>query len=70
MDGSSLPKEIEADSVHQISGDMISQWEAELLQERLQELLRVAKDDAAEDNANTKTQVRRTNSTVCVHPTH
>lgn len=64
---STLPEEIGSDSVHQISGDIISQWEAELLQERLQELLRAANDAAAEDGDNTKTQVRRTNSTVPVY---
>lgn len=57
---------IESDSVSQwvISGDLISQWEAELLQERLQELLRAAAD---EDNSDTKTQVQRTNSDISVH---
>lgn len=64
---STLPEEIGSDSVHQISGDIISQWEAELLQERLQELLRAANDAAAEDDDNTKSQVRRTHSTIRVH---
>lgn len=64
---STLPEEIGSDSVHQISGDIIRQWEAELLQERLQELLRAANDAAAEDDDNTKSQVRRTHSTIRVH---
>ena len=38
----------------EVSADLISQWEAELLQERLQELLHAA---AAEDD-DMKTQVR------------
>lgn len=54
---STLPEGIASDSVHHISGDMISQWEAELLQERLQELLHAANEDAAEDDDNTKPQV-------------
>lgn len=67
---SSLPEELQSDSVHQISSHLISQWEAELLQERLQELLRAANDHAAEDDDNTKSQVRRTDSTIRVHSTH
>lgn len=49
---------IVSDSVSQleISGDLISQWEAELLQERLRELLQAASDDDDEDDV-TKTQV-------------
>lgn len=47
-----------SDSVSQseISGDLISQWEAELLRERLRELLRAASDNDDEDDI-TKTQV-------------
>ncbi|KAM9349667.1 uncharacterized protein CXorf38 homolog isoform 2-T2 [Symphorus nematophorus] len=46
---------LEHDSVSQleISANLISQWEAELLQERLQELLHAA---AADDDDDTKTQ--------------
>lgn len=47
MDSAAL-EEIESDSVNQweISADLIVQWEAELLQERLRELLQAADDDA------------------------
>ncbi len=52
MDSADLD-ELEEDSVSQreISADLISQWEAELLQEKLQELLHAIDD--------TKMQVRR-----------
>ena len=52
---------LECDSASQlkISADLISQWEAELLQERLQELLHAAAAAPADDD--TKTLVRRTN---------
>ncbi|XP_075954504.1 uncharacterized protein CXorf38 homolog [Anarhichas minor] len=48
---------LESDSVCQweTSAGLISQWEAELLQERLQELLHAADDDA-------ETQLRRTDT--------
>lgn len=57
---------IECDSVSQweTSADLISQWEAELLQERLQELLHATAND---DDDDTKTRVRRTNTDVHVH---
>ncbi|KAM6920046.1 uncharacterized protein CXorf38 homolog isoform 3-T3 [Lycodopsis pacificus] len=56
MDSAALDG-LERDSVCQMktSAGLISQWEAELLQERLQELLHAADDDA-------KTQVRRTDT--------
>ncbi|XP_022610968.1 uncharacterized protein CXorf38 homolog [Seriola dumerili] len=52
---SAVSDEFECDSVHQweTSADLIGQWEAELLQERLQELLY---DSDAADDAATKTQ--------------
>lgn len=52
---------IECDSTSQCktSANLISQWEAELLQERLQELLHAAADD--DDDDDTKTQVRKIN---------
>lgn len=49
-----------SDSVSQweISGDLISQWEAELLRERLCELLQAASDDDDDDEDDvSKTQV-------------
>lgn len=62
---------IETDSVSkwESTADLISQWEAELLQEKLQELLHAADDD--HDDA--KTQVWRMNMTVyqlCITELH
>lgn len=56
---------IETDTVSQweISGDLIGQWEAELLQLTLQELLCAA----ADEDHYTKTQVQRANSDTSVH---
>lgn len=45
--------ECDSPSQWETSADLISQWEAELLQERLQELLHAAADD---DDDDTKTQ--------------
>lgn len=64
---------LEFDTVSQweTSASAIGQWEAELLQERLQELLHAATD---ENDGDTKTRVRRTNQNRCLgalrHNTH
>lgn len=51
MDSAGLSNELESDSVNQpsrpeISAGLVSQWESELLQEMLQEILQVAAEDS------------------------
>lgn len=57
--------ECDSSSQSEISADLISQWEAELLQERLQELLDTTAAD--DDDDDTKTQVQRMSTDVRVH---